>query len=640
MADNTLAASFKIRDLSGNQAIYKSVSATNNQNSYFSSVNGEVQATTANASGVYDGSGNLLTTTGNFSTSVGQALVVASSTTIGTANVPTLSAPQFVSTAASNLYTAPLAVSGTNEYTYVSSIYKPFDSSNLDWAFVQLATSTVVGLLKLIMLDKGGAQYPINVRVQNQDGTFRVGMSSLSAYESSVGFILNTGNTWVPAERASPLSAFPIQKDTAGENTVGTVTWGAAGKFYQNVAISRDGRVAIIMAATTVATNTIAYYYRTSGTGWTYVASPVGLPSTASVGLGSVAINGDGTIVAICDYAGTATGSGTRIKVYTNTGTVAVPNFSASTTITDPSNTSTSSTASYGRSMSMSDDGLALAFGDPLATVGTTTGNAWVYRNNAGTWTADTGVTFSGTVTWTPVNTTGAGFGHAVALNSDATQLTVSVPFETVGGNAYAGQVMNYSYNGTTWNLNNIRFPTSVPADSYFGYSLSMNKLGDVCAIGTPGYNSRNGAIYLQYGGQALSNTPVTYTAPATGTNIGFSVALNSTAGTMMVGAPGIAAAASPYFPSPGASYVSTTPAASNKGDVVVYIGSNGSFSEVTTHQSNYTPVTAPILAPGNATTQKFEGTNVALSGLGDCGLYMDALFANGANHLVWSGVN
>jgi hypothetical protein len=137
----------------------------------------------------------------------------------------------------------------------------------------------------------------------------------------------------------------------------------------------------------------------------------------------------------------------------------------------------------FGRSLSLSNSGNVIAIGAMNNdSNGNNAGQVSVYQNNTGIW-EQMGNSIDG-------ETAGDNFGYSVCLNNNATILAVGAfGNDTAGLNS--GQVKVYQYEGANWN----QFGETIYGESaldYFGESVSINSNATVLAVSAP-FNDTNG---------------------------------------------------------------------------------------------------------------------------------------------------
>ena len=150
-----------------------------------------------------------------------------------------------------------------------------------------------------------------------------------------------------------------------------------------------------------------------------------------------------------------------------------------------------------------------------------------VYKNISGTWTQQ-GAKITGEVT-------GDYFGNSVAINSAGDTIVVGAPY----GNSGTGYAKVYKNISGTWTLQGTKLIGEAINDS-FGGSVAINSTGDTIVVGTYYANTYTGYVKVY---KNISGTWTLQGAKITGEAgndyFGYSVAINSTGDTIVVGAIG-----------------------------------------------------------------------------------------------------
>ena len=161
-----------------------------------------------------------------------------------------------------------------------------------------------------------------------------------------------------------------------------------------------------------------------------------------------------------------------------------------------------------------------------------------------------------------------------------------------------------YAYINGTWTIMN--GGTLNPTTGTFGFTSSMNSVGDRAIIGSPSFNSNQGVVYIySYTSSWSVMTGGTITGPSTGSGFSLSLSMNALGDRVAIGAPGVNSSA---------------------GAVYIYTYVNGSWIN--------TNVTGSTFTGDNITNTQF-GWKCALNGLGNVVLvstyYNNASFINKA---------
>jgi formylglycine-generating enzyme required for sulfatase activity len=241
----------------------------------------------------------------------------------------------------------------------------------------------------------------------------------------------------------------------------------------------------------------------------------------------SVAMNNDGTVVAIGAYSndGNGTDSGhTRIYAWNGTSWIQRGNDIDGEAAFDTS----------GYSVSLNNDGDIVAIGaNGNNGNGTDSGSVRVYVWNGSVWT-QRGSDIDG-------EATNDASGISVSLNSDGTVLAIGASLND-GNGTDSGHVRVYNWNGSAWTQRGSDIDGEAASD-YSGQSVSLNDNGDILAIGAYGNDSNgnnsghvrvyswNGSVWTQRGndidGESANDAS------------GFNISINSDGTILAIGAGG-----------------------------------------------------------------------------------------------------
>ena len=156
----------------------------------------------------------------------------------------------------------------------------------------------------------------------------------------------------------------------------------------------------------------------------------------------------------------------------------------------------------FGVSVSINSTGDRIVVGAYLEDTGAdAAGSVYVYSRSDTTWSLEQEIN-------NPTPVADDRFGYSVSINSTGDRVVVSAYLEDTGAYA-AGSVYVYSRSGTTWSLEQeINNPSPVASD-YFGYSVSINSIGDRIVVGA--YFDDTGAddagsVYVYSSGSSTSS--------------------------------------------------------------------------------------------------------------------------------------
>ncbi|WMN10904.1 Ig-like domain-containing protein [Marivirga salinae] len=205
---------------------------------------------------------------------------------------------------------------------------------------------------------------------------------------------------------------------------------------------------------------------------WTEVGTA--MQGTANEGFGAaVSISADGTIVAIGAPSSDAGGTEFSLR-----GSVEIYELQSGSWVQKGSTINgTNDGASFGQTLSLSDDGTKLAIGAPTnSSSSINAGLVQIYNWNSTTSDWDLIHFIDGDAVENRL-------GAALSLSGDGNILAIGAPLHAGGGSA-RGRVSVYAWDGTVWqSRENINGSTD---NSGFGSAVSLDLDGDVLAIGAP----------------------------------------------------------------------------------------------------------------------------------------------------------
>jgi antibiotic biosynthesis monooxygenase (ABM) superfamily enzyme len=264
-----------------------------------------------------------------------------------------------------------------------------------------------------------------------------------------------------------------------GSKLVGTGAVGPAEQGW-SVALSADGKTAVVGGVADNATVGAAWVYTRSGDVWSQQGSKL-------VGAGAVGHAGQAVSVALSDDGNTAvvggpwdnSGSG-AVWVHTRSGTVWTQQGSKLV------GTGAIGHAGQGVSIALSADGNTAIVGGPGDNSGI--GALWIYTRNGGVWTQQgSKLVGKGAVG-------NAGQGRSVALSDDGNTAIVG----GVKDNAGIGAAWIYTRSGGAWTqLGSKLVGTGAVGSAGQGISVALSADGKTAIVGGPADNSGTGAAWL-----------------------------------------------------------------------------------------------------------------------------------------------
>ncbi len=257
--------------------------------------------------------------------------------------------------------------------------------------------------------------------------------------------------------------------------------------------MNTDGNIVVIGSNSLSTYMGEAQVFEYDGSSWNQLGSNI-----PGVNLNlSVAINGDGTIIAIGapqdNSNGKSVGGSAKVYSYNGTNWVQLGNTLYGTVNYD----------SYGTDVSLSSDGDYLAVSGVTTVYGATIPNhVEIYHFNGTDW-VQVGSSLIGEalVDW---------FGYSIDLNTDGSTIAIGGKYND-GNGADSGHTRVYSYNGTDWTQVGADIDGEAAGD-LSGCSVSINSDGTIIAIGalrndgngdTSGHTrifSFNGTSWVQLG--------------------------------------------------------------------------------------------------------------------------------------------
>lgn len=302
--------------------------------------------------------------------------------------------------------------------------------------------------------------------------------------------------------------------------------------FGQSVAISVDGTTVAVGADQNDNNGSnsghIRVYENVSGI-WTQVGNDIEGTTSGDWSGRSIALSGDGSVIAI--------GSPLNTNVNgTNAGHVRIfENIAGTWTQIGNVIEGDASWDHSGTSVALSADGTIVAIGAPRHSGnGNESGQVRVFENIAGTWTK-IGSDIYGLLP-------GHGLGISTSLSSDGRILAVGAVSRSTAA-ARASYTIIYENILGTWTQIGQVINAVSPSD-YSGRSVSLSSVGNIVAIGEPGYSTGNN---FQPGSvRIFENVSGTWTqigsriiGEAANDSSGFSISLSSNGSVVAIGAAG-----------------------------------------------------------------------------------------------------
>ena len=266
------------------------------------------------------------------------------------------------------------------------------------------------------------------------------------------------------------------------QSTLKLVGTGAVGPTEQgwSVALSADGRTAIVGGIVDNGLAGAAWVYTRSDGGWTQQGSKL-------VGTDAVGQGGQGVSVALSADGSTAIVGGP----YDNRNTGAAWVYTRSGDIWSQQGSKLVGTGGIGRggqgvSVALSADGNTAIVGGPHDN--TTTGAAWVYTRSGGIWTQQGGKLVGTGAAGS------AGQGVSVALSADGNVAIVGGPHD----NSFTGAAWVSSRSGGIWSQQGSKLVgTGAVGIADQGWSVALSADGNTAIVGGFADNSYTGAVWV-----------------------------------------------------------------------------------------------------------------------------------------------
>src|SRR5581483_5425509 len=321
------------------------------------------------------------------------------------------------------------------------------------------------------------ADFGVSTAISSDGSTVVVGAS-----QETVGGVTDRGAVYIYKK---PGGVWASTSSSTAELTVSDPQFGSLGN---SVAISGDGTMVASAAPGGNSAGT-AYVFTQPVGGWGAGApaeadiTATGLVTNDSFG-GVVALSQDGSTLAVstsADFSGGTTHPGAY--VYVKPGPAWASTASPNATLL-PSNHATGD--QFGTSIAFSRNGAIMAVGAAAANGGT--GAAYVFSAPGGGW--GNGIPTQAELTPTDAGS-GGDFGFSVALSGDGKTLQVGAPFSTYGSSS--GGVYGFTEPSGGWITGSEPVTTTLSTQSAeFGISVAVSDDGSTTAIGNYG----NGSAY------------------------------------------------------------------------------------------------------------------------------------------------
>ena len=192
-----------------------------------------------------------------------------------------------------------------------------------------------------------------------------------------------------------------------------------------------------------------------------------------------------------------------------------------------------------GMSVAIDATGTRVVIGAPYSsTAGALySGKVYVFSRSGTSWTEEA-------ILMASDRTADSILGMSVAINDAGTRLIAGAPDSAASGVFAAGKAYIFTRSGTTWTEEAILMAADRSVSASFGYSVAMDSLADLVAIGShnadPAAVSNAGSVYIFIRSGSIWTESATLAAadPAADDHFGYAVALTSSGDRLVVGAP------------------------------------------------------------------------------------------------------
>ena len=344
------------------------------------------------------------------------------------------------------------------------------------------------------IFERNGSTWQQQTRLTAADGaafdSFGVSLAlSNDGKTALIGALKTVGGN----ENQGAVYVFERNGSTWQQQTQLTAADGAANNFFGfSVALSSDGKTALIGAPGKTESRGAAYVFERNGSTWQQRTQFTDADGAVFDSFGiSVALSNDGK-TALIGAVGKTVGSNER------EGAAYVFERNGSTWQQETQLTAADGAANdlFGLSVALSSNGKTALIGAFGKTVGSNElqGAAYVFEREGSTWQQQTQLT----------NADGAAgdrFGFSVALSSNGKTALIGAQVKTIGSNSGQGAVYLFEREGSTLQQQTRLTAADGAANNFFGGSVALSNDGETALIGafgkTVGSNEFQGAAYV-----------------------------------------------------------------------------------------------------------------------------------------------
>ena len=358
-----------------------------------------------------------------------------------------------------------------------------------------------------------GSSFGVSVDLSGDGSTAVIGGSTDNLYRGAAWVFNRAGSTWSQQAKLAP-------GDVSGdESEIGTA-----------VAVSADGRVAVVGGPGDAADAGAAWVFTRSGSSWQPAAKLRPRDEAGDGRFGSsVAVSANGGVIVVgapgdAEQLGAAwvfirsgAGWGQQGAKLTPRDERGIPRF--------------------GWAVDVSADGTTAIVGGPAEEVDL--GAAWIFTRTTAGWSQQARLV--------PRDDIGAtAFGRDVSLSPDGAVALIGGP----GDDRDAGAAWIFLREGTVWRQNGTKLTPTDAEGGFFGASVALSDNGLVAAIGGPGDRGDAGAAWtFSRAGTRWSQQGEKLVVPGEDEDFGYSVALSAAGAILLIGGPTDAEASGAVWP-------------------------------------------------------------------------------------------
>jgi hypothetical protein len=344
------------------------------------------------------------------------------------------------------------------------------------------------------IFERIGSTWQRQTRLTAADGAANdsFGVSVALSNDGKTALIGAFGKTVGSNERRGAAYVFERNGSTWQQQTQLTAADGAANdSFGFSVALSSNGKTAVIGAPGKTESRGAAYVFERNGSTWQQQTRLTAADGAAFDSFGiSVALSNDGktALIGALKTVGSNEGQGAAYVFERNGST-----WQQQTQLTAADGAANDL---FGFSVALSSNGKTALIGAFSKTVGSNEfrGAAYVFEREGSTWQQQTRLTAAD-------GAANDRFGFSVALSSNGKTALIGAQVKTIGSNSGQGAAYLFERNGSTWQQQTQLTAADGAANNFFGASVALSSNGKTALIGafgkTVGSNQVQGAAYV-----------------------------------------------------------------------------------------------------------------------------------------------